>query len=362
MRVAILNSHQTKSPSAHDPWVVQTQRAVEYAVAHGFTIVSSAGLNTWELVSWAAGRQSGRLCLVVPSAMTEEDRAALCTRFDFDPVNVEWMTVESDRLRGRKNWWTQRDEAVLRMADLVFPVSVRPGGRIASLLAAGDKGSAIDDSFRTECSPAPRLNRRDPKAGRVNRALCDWPKQTLVHWTRSCHGPWPGEREADFYGDWIRSGGELCHAGFHTLRRIITEQRIRASDWRIGAGEPIVALTELSPSESLPLMRWRPRWGRWSFEPYGIAIDRTWVEQHAFRPVRYVTESEWRGLSTAEKPFCHRGGRGAAIWPAEREWRHAGDVDLATVPVSAVTVIVRDPEEIESLDLPAGWTVLSMFS
>ena len=108
----------------------------------------------------------------------------------------------------------------------------------------------------------------------------------------------------------------------------------------------MVAFTELSPVASIPLMRWRSRWARWSFEPYGIAISRDWALGNGLKPVRYVTESEWTSLTGSEKPFCHRVGGNAGAWPAEREWRCHGDLGLSAVPSDLLRVIVRDQEEI----------------
>jgi hypothetical protein len=135
--------------------------------------------------------------------------------------------------------------------------------------------------------------------------------------------------------------------------------RIRGSSWRIAEKTSMVAFTELSPLDSIPLMRWRPRWARWSFEPYGIAIRREIAEQLGARPVRYVSDKEWRSLSLDERPFAHGEGEDGE-WPAEREWRMAGDVDLRAISTEGLRIIARHSTEIGLLDNVRGITVCSL--
>jgi hypothetical protein len=122
----------------------------------------------------------------------------------------------------------------------------------------------------------------------------------------------------------------------------------------------MVAFTELTPADSLKLMRWRPRWSRWSFEPYGIAITREAAANIGARPVRYVDETEWKSFADAEKPFSHRRGRKADIWPAECEWRIAGDVDLSAIPAEDIRLLVRDHAERDTIQPHCSYRVYSL--
>jgi hypothetical protein len=142
---------------------------------------------------------------------------------------------------------------------------------------------------------------------------------------------------------------QYCRSAAATLRRIVKEQVIRGSEWRVAGEQPVVSFTELSPIDSLSLMRWRARWARWSFEPYGIAVHREWATAQGARPVRYVTGKEWRALAPVEKPYSHRVGKEAGAWPAEREWRCLGDFSLRDAPPGAIRLIVREDSEIETI-------------
>lgn len=357
--VAILNSRQSKTPVGNDPWVKATLSAVEYAAANNWSIISSIGLNTWELVTWAAGRSRIPLTLLCPDDLSQPDRDTLVRRFDLSPELVEWAFVPRGERRSTiKNWWEHRDVAILALADRLLPVGVRKGGRIDGILAT--PGKPIDERFRIPYSAVSHHVRDAVIAERLNPEVTNWSDGWLIHWTRASHGPWPGETESRYYADVINSETQYCRSATETLRRILAEARLRGSAWKIGASVPVVAFTELSPVESLALMRWRPRWSRWSFEPYGIAIHKRVAESLGVRPVRYVDSREWRRVPDNEKPFTHSKGKNADVWPAEQEWRLVGDLSLERISAEDLRVITRSREELAVLEPGCSYPVLSI--
>lgn len=362
-RVAILNSRQTKTPVGSDPWIQNTLAAVDHAVTQGWQIVSSIGLNTWELTTWATGVCGGHLFMVLPPTDSNQQVQAqrgILEDFALNPQGVEWSFVDRPpRPERRKSWWAARDESVLRLAGVLMPVSVRPGGRWENLLSQPKAGQTIDDRFRIPHAPTPHHERSRIHPEDLNSQMRDW-GHFLIHWTRSCHGPWPGEKSAQFYADLAASPGVYCRGALLTLKRILDEQLIRGSAWKIGGGRPVVALSACTPLEALPLLRWRARWSRWAFEPYGIAIQRDAAMTLGVQPVRYVTEEGWQGLSSDEAALAHRLGQSEGFWPSEREWRHRGALDLSVLPSSAIRVIVREPSEVAALQLVTEAPVFSM--
>lgn len=358
-RVAILNSRQSKTPVGDDPWVKATLSAVEYAATNNWSIVSSFGLNTWELVTWAAGRHRIPLALLYPDDLPEADRESILNRFELSPELIEWISVpRGERRSATKNWWEHRDSAIVELADRMLPVGIRKGGRIDGLLATA--GKPIDERFRIPYWVVSHHVRDAVIAELLNPEITNWSDGWLIHWTRACHGPWPGETEARFYTDVTNSGAHYCRSATATLRRILNESRLRGSAWKIGANVPVVAFTELSPLESLTLMRWRPRWARWSIEPYGIAIQKGVAESLGVRPVRYVDSQDWRLVPDCEKPFTHSKGKSADVWPAEREWRLVGDLSLARVLPEHLKVIIRSRSELSALEAGCSSHVLSV--
>lgn len=360
-RVAILNSRQSKTPIGNDPWVKAILAAVEHAASHGWTIVSSFGLNTWELVTWAAGRYHAPLTLLYPEDFSSADRDQLLHRFGISASSVEWVPVARGERRSiTKNWWEHRDALIVELADHLLPISVRKGGRIDALLA--NAGKPINDKFRVRYSAPSHHDRNSVDPNRVGPEISNWDNNWLIHWTRSCHGAWPGEMEAEFYRQLVDSGEHYCHSAFDTLRRILRESLLRGSSWKIGADTPVVAFTELSPVESLSLMRWRPRWSRWSFEPYGIAIQGRIAESLGVRPVNYIESKDWKRVSDADKPFSHSKGKFQDVWPAEREWRFKGDLPLDQISPEHLRIITKTRSEGDLLKSNFGSCILSFES
>jgi hypothetical protein len=353
-RAVILNSRQTKTPVVSDDWVTRTIAAVRHVVEHnGWNVLSSIGMFTWDLATWQTARSGGTLDLIVPierETSDEDMKAAVIRDYALDSARIRWHLMDTPASDAKgKSWWPERDRRTVELANHILPVSVRPHGSLNRLLCSSSCTAVIDRQFQVPYNPTPHHARTLIDADRLNSAVHDWSGDYLIHWTRARYGPWPGETKASFLNDLIHSGNRYCRSALATLTRILDEQRIRASSWRIARHQPVAAFTELSPIESIPLMRWRARWARWSFEPYGIAVHRDWAASLGVRPVRYVTEKEWPALSPEEKPLCHRIGAKAGEWPAEREWRCLGDFDLSNAPDNALRVIVRSASDVASI-------------
>jgi hypothetical protein len=350
-RATILNSRQTKTPVATDDWVAQTRVAVAHAAErNGWDVISSVGMFTWDLVTWQTARTGGTLDLLVPvaeDAREEEVKSAVIRDYALEAGRVRWHFMETPTADTTgKSWWPERDRRAVELADHILPVSVRPHGSLNRLLCSIACTGTIDRQFQVPHKPTPHHPRRLIDTERLNPAIHNWPRDYLIHWTRACHGPWPGETRASFFEDLVHSGNLYCRSALATLMRMLDERRIRASSWRIAGHQPVVAFTELSPIESIPIMRWRARWARWSFEPYGIAVHRDWASSRGVRPIRYVTEQEWRTVSPDDRPFCHRIGAKAGEWPAEREWRCLGDLVFSDAPRDVLRVIVRGVSDV----------------
>jgi hypothetical protein len=348
---AILNSRQSKTPICKDEWAINTVAAVGHTTEFKeWDVISSVGMFTWDFVTWLAGSHTTMLHLVVPRAQGtdgSEITDSIIRDFALAPDRVRWrfIDVAPADLNGKK-WWPQRDRTVIEIANVVLPVSLRLDGALYELLYRSSIRARIDHQFEVISYDPESHHLRDlVNTSRLTTEIQDWASDWLIHWTRTCHGPWPGETKAQFFEDFMEWRDDYCRSGFRTLLRILRERLIRASAWRIGDKQAMVAFTELSPVESIPLMRWRPRWSNWAFEPYGIAIHRDLAESLGIRPVHYVPADVWRKIPPEEKPFSHSVGKTDPIWPMEREWRCAGDLDLGAIPSDALRIIVRDRTE-----------------
>ncbi len=349
--VLVLNSAQGKYPVGNDAWIQATVRAVRELARHPFTIICSEKPAPWDLVTYLAARYGMTVRLIV---MADDTRTGhrTCDRlaedFALDRNKTTPLYLGTGSVSQPKKNWRLRDRRALEETDLIYPVSIRPDGKLARLLESASFRDKIRDDFRipwraygeTGCLPAYNL---------LGRPTTPFPPGSwLIHWTRSSPGPWPGEKARDFYRDLLKDAGHYVRSAERTLGRILTERTVRGTSWRVSGGGTVVSLTTLSAEETIPLIRWRKRFVRYSFEPYGFAVRLAAAVALGAREVEYVTAS---GVYPSERIFQHSPGiRGD--WTREKEWRIRGDFDLGCLARDDFFAIVptrADRERLRSI-------------
>jgi len=341
MRAVIVSSTQPRQPVGILPWVRASIGAVHHLAQEGNTLVTSIGTAPWDLVLCRAAIVGAPVHVIAPVGRscpddTEVDR--ITNDYGLQPGLVSWELLRSARSAGRrKDTWAQRDQAAFAAADKVFPVCIKPGGRIEALLR--EHPGKVDDRFRIPWQK-PGLPSRGWNLTGPWIAPGEWPERALLHLTRSSDGPWPGETMHSYWAAITRSETRYPRDGFSTLCRILEERRIRASHFRIRAGASAVSLTALAPSETSSLFRWRSRYARYSFEPYALAIAREAVVRLGGRAVHYDD-----GASQGEADAFRQGRGAGARWENEQEWRVEGDVDLSSVGPAELGAVVATNEE-----------------
>jgi hypothetical protein len=343
---ALLLSRQSRRPCGRDRWVSQTVRAVDWLVNHDYGIMSSVGVQTWELVTAAAVMRGANLRLVIPAYnQSAFDQAChnISHQFELPPARTEFFRLETCDDCNEKNIQRDRDRAVVDRADLLAPISVRADGIMAELLSAVEtSGRPVFRDFET-----PYRTRREVLAYSIEPSLISTQlmaidDEYLTHWSRASNGPWPDERRIDYFRD-IVSVDQYPRTAFHTLTHMLTERRLIASPRHMPANTPVVSFTGLSPTQVVPLMRWRSRFGEMSFEPYGIGLRRSTAERLGIRPVRYYGESERRPVD-ADKWLTQSSGA-KADWRQELEYRHRGDLELSAISPDDLMAFCLRPEE-----------------
>jgi hypothetical protein len=325
----ILNSHQTREPIGSDPWIQSSAQCLEELSRQGKGVISSLGLNTWEMVSWYAGQLEIPLLLLVHLPQK------------IDPETFYIQVLLNFGLLPEKTWMIavpyhsqlddlDRDRKILALADHYYPIHLRPNGKLRNLLHQSDQ-TRID--HRYEIHHHPFITRKpsyifDQTA--IRTRVDDQYRNCLIHWTRACHGPWPGERAESYYQSLFTSRERYCHSARATLSHICEEQRIRASTWKIRGQVPMICFTSLSPSDSTYLMCWRKRYVRYTVEPYGISINRTIADNMGVIPVQYQNDCDRLHIAN-ENPFVQSSGL-VADWRMENEYRHRGDLYLQYLP------------------------------
>jgi hypothetical protein len=347
---AVLNSSQSKTPCGNDPWVINTVKAVSELLTAGYTIISSTGLTTWELVIHITGRSGGCQVILSPEF---DDRGGeqifqgVLSSFDLSPTRTAMLFIkpETDKRSPKENW-LKRDRAIISLAQKVVPSAIPPGGRLMELIALEEFRNKISDDNKIKYEKSiVRPPHYDLSGFRKISKSWDY----LTHWTKTCHGPWPGQKAGEYYASVLRSGNEYEGNAFNTLINIIKEGKIRASAEKIREGRKAIGFTDAPPESALGLLRWCPRQVNWNFEPFGVVIEKVFAQNLGIRPVTYGTDKDYRNLAEAEKPYFQSVGKADVDWSREREWRKIGDLDLSVFPEEKIKYLVWNENDAKKI-------------
>ena len=344
----------------------KTIAAVQDATARGRGIVTSTGMPTWEVSLWAAARAGAAVMVVIPDCGSGgQDSRTLTEDFGIPPEVMHTLTFPMTAGKHRpKEAWPRRDSLVFEMAGEILPVSVRPSGNLAALMArAKAAGKAVDARFAVTYTHP----KRPAVAERIRlEQLQAWTRDTdwpyLTHWTRTVAGPWPGETAQSYYDDLCcpPEDQSVCdsypRSARLTVRRIVSERLLRGSDFRIREGRSVVAFTAQPPADALARMRYRRRFQHWNLEPYGLAIRRDRLQQLGASPVHYLG-SEAMDVAATDVALVQGGATGKVDWSVEEEWRYVGSLDLTAIQADQAVVLVRNHEDAALLEPVSPWPV-----
>ncbi len=346
---AVLNSRQSKTPRGAERWVANTVAAVEYLAGNGITILSSLGTHPWNFLVWAVGHVGGNQIVVHP-LYREDDPEAVVERivadFDLESERTGFVLFETDYPINRpKLAWRDRDRAIFEMADMLFPVSVRPGGNFFNdIQRHTNPGTEIVRDFSCDYSPAKRRGIKPLERDGIESEFSAEKWNYITHWTHTFNGPFPGENSAKYYNAVANSGEAYCRTAFDSLQKILSDGQIQASGTHARKKTTFVSFTELPPTEAIKLMRWHRRDMRFTFEPYGVAIDKKIALEIGIRPVIYGQPADIERLPESDRPYFQPNGK-KGDWTAEKEWRFIGNLDLSFIPDESMLVIVRKSTE-----------------
>jgi len=251
-----------------------------------------------------------------------------------------------------------RDRWVLALSHRMIAICVRSGGNLDGYLKSAQlPQEATDRRFQTVFVKPPSLKKAlIPKKIHVP----DWyrPEDYLIHWTRSCVGPWPGESHAEHFSRLMK--GQQETEGLDTLKRILKEGVIRASTRLVRGGYPVVPFTENPPQDLPGLMRWRSGLRRWTFEPYGIALSKARLVESGARPVIYGEIADFERLPQEERPFFQLAKSGVGDWTQEMEWRILGDLNLEAFETQELALLLPSQQEAISMSKTCPWRVIAL--
>ena len=370
MRCLVVNSRQSKQPTGTQPWVINTVAAVRDCAAANYEIIASLGTPFWELVLWAGVQCNAKLHVICPcptkqtelllpgdrmAPVTEAIKQYTIEQFSLRPERVTWHFVAHTPSRPKSSW-NERDRLAYHLATHVVPVSLRAESQWNARMVEAPKPLINDYRVRYEprC-PKPQWEKRQPS----NIAQL-WPPGSLVHLTRSCHGPWPGETRARYYQDVVASSEDYPRNALATVCRIIEQRCILGSTFRAIASKPRVCFTQNSADKVVQLVRYRRRYARYCFEPYGIAIMPDAAVRIA-KPVFYTQTSRRRSKSAeAELSWLRQGAGTNMHWASENEWRAPNHVNLGNFRTDELLVIVATEHEQRQVQPCCPYRVVSL--
>ncbi len=345
-------------------WIIKTGLAVKQAVSEKRTILTSVGMNSWEIALFFASRYRANIRMYIP-IMTKANRAKVADdyikQFNLQDKNIQWQFFEYDDLkRNRALFQSERDKAIIKQADIICPVSLRPNSNLVNLIKIFGKTDSVHEDYSVKYLSSSRREQMDYDSSKINPNMDDRLSDYVVHWTRGSNLPWPGENRYSYYDDIVKSNTYYPRNALQTLRRILSEKKLRASSRHYRKNCAAVAFSSLFPSEALHLMKWRARYREMSFEPYGIALKMTTAERFGIRRVLYGNVEMYQYLESEDRPYFQAIGR-KGFWIPEREYRHIGDFDLSQIEDRDMTIIVRRPDEIHEVKSIFPGTVMSFY-
>lgn len=358
----ILLSRQARRPCADTPWLKQTARAVMYLAREGFMLNSSIGLQTWDMITalGSRARLPMTLFLIVNSTDQFNQLVAETTEhFALDKSLTSFVPITADTSKDRSAAMQSRDRVIIEKSRLLVPVSVRENGTMAHRLDRPGPNHDLDPSFRTPYVAESTPCAVDYSALKINPDIDSIAKGYLFHWTRTAESAWPGERLIEYY-EAILTQPVYPRLAVHTLQRIAQTRWVRASREHMPGRTAAVAFTSLPPSKVVPLMTWRARYGRMSFEPYGIGLRSDIAEARGIVPIHYYDKRDKRSI--AHLPPWQTQSRGEiSDWTVEQEHRHLGDLDLAELAADTMLLICRRQSEVAGLEAATGIRTLPLF-
>lgn len=416
---SLISSHVGRYGSRHPEWPQWMDGVLRHVRQQGHWLLLASGTTLAESVEqfalaadiptakivWAE-RQRGDVWLPallgLPTPPRDPTTATRSTLFLSLPVEPACATLERLPLQDRLS---------LALADQVFAMAVRAGGKLDALL----KRRLEDSQFPTAsvyvslptaptatceserswlergavgwiatASPTSSNRTRDLQAmghcrtedreatGHVDQSSrplqqlsgplpnhwrqmsADDDSDYLVHCTRATIGPLPNESAESFRMRMWSQHAAIAWQPLETLAHICCERRVRASKSITRTDTRCVSFSAVPLVPLLQRRIFRSHLGRWDWEPYGLLIRRTVLQQWGAREVVYGDEASYRKLPEPDKAFFQP----METWAEEREWRITTDVDLHALPGDSIVLFVRTQIEAQQLSRYARWPVL----
>ena len=377
---AILNSRKPRRVSPGDRWLTLTKLMVLSAIRRGFAIATSYGPLPY-CVSTLISKGSPTIiaCDRVLPFMQSRSQLEQFLKLYGDLFHIETTLFVSSFLPGhippRASRYNERDHLVGALSSIVMLGEINDHGNMRSVLDVVirrgipverateilSSETCFSDPDSTNEVQAKNKAQKIESGANIRRSFKSRDRQSviykglpgqfsyIVHYTRSCPAPWPGQSWAEYCESLVEDLPGASHTGFDTLIRILSEQRIRGSEKLIRGAHATVCFTECEPQELRRIIQWRKGLIRWSFEPYGVALARESLFKMGARPTIYAIEEAFEDLSNDLKHLFQFQRSHGKQWADEKEWRIKGDLCFADLDDRDIVVIVSTVREAETV-------------
>jgi len=139
--VLILNSAHSKYPIGTDSWIQATEKAVHSLAGRPVKMLSSTEPVMWDIVTALSGKSGMEIILIVKALNNREGQKEfkrLIEEFALDKNHTSPLYLGENAVNQPKKLWILRDNLALKTADVVYPISIRPSGKLDNLLLNGD--------------------------------------------------------------------------------------------------------------------------------------------------------------------------------------------------------------------------------
>ena len=397
--LGLVSSHDSKHGYASLDWQESLLSAMQLANRQGWGILCARDVPYAEIIIHACKRLQVpyRLVFTTRSPENEHDRRPASDAEN--ALDFSTLALLCDESSTNENI-PIHDIASVFLANHLFVLELKEGGKIARLLDARlrckeippgstflslarnrtvkttrpeksdwlDRGAVGWLNTRSReplTSPIPLVS-AEPFFGRTYqpifsiRMLNNTESKYLVHCTRSRRGPWPDQSITQFHDEVLQNPWKEQPSVFETLQRILRLQRIIATNrFRRGKTET-VCFSNNDIMSLLSMRKFQTHLARWDWEPYGIMIDREWLERHGAKKVSYIDRATAKQTIDEALTYCQvmADDAGSRDWRTEREWRIAGDVRLSQVPFSKALIFVPTLAEARLLQPISRWPIV----
>ncbi len=359
----ILNSRQNLRPVGSDAWIENSDKAIKNAISNDCTILTSVGMNCWEMTLYLTSKYSANVIVYAPLHQdgNEKDvRQYYTDQFKLSDKHTGWRFIKIESLKKDKDkFQKQRDMQIILDADIIYPISIRPQGNMEKLIEQSASFKKINKDYQVDYESKKRAYKIEIDRDSINPDIDQHLDDYIFHWTRSSNKPWPGESLYDYYESIVNSKDHYPRRAMDTLIRILSEKKLRASARHMRRGISAVAFSALKPSEAIKLMKWRARYSEMTFEPYGIAVKKEFAEKIGIKKAIYGNPEMYRYLEKDDRPYFQSLGK-IGDWQPEREYRGIGDIDFKNMPMEFFRVIVRSQDEIKKIGKYFNGKILSI--